>query len=147
MILHKLRPSGIQYFHCQEIYHPTGHFTILELHIPLIDESAQSKIRRLSDFEALKFRKGQSGIWFIFIFRKRGSTIFVTLILQIVRSGSRGQYNSKCSVTKHLIRFWRFLLFQHPTSPFIIFQSHGQEIGEFYVVQERRTTDVEAPKL
>ena len=34
-----------------------------------------------------------------------------------------------------------------PTSPFTILVPHDQEIGEFYVVQERRATDFEAPKL
>ena len=35
----------------------------------------------------------------------------------------------------------------HPTNPFTILVPHDQEIGEFYEVQERRTTDFEAPKL
>ena len=34
-----------------------------------------------------------------------------------------------------------------PTGPFTILQPHNQEISEFYVVQERRATDLEAPQL
>ena len=34
-----------------------------------------------------------------------------------------------------------------PTNPFTIWVLRDQEIGEFYVVQERRATDLEAPKL
>ena len=38
-----------------------------------------------------------------------------------------------------------FLFF--PTDPFIISKPLDQEIGEFYVVLERREKDFEAPKL
>ena len=34
-----------------------------------------------------------------------------------------------------------------PTGPFTILEPKDQEIGEFYEVQERRATDIEAPKL
>ena len=34
-----------------------------------------------------------------------------------------------------------------PTDPFTTLTLQDQEIGEVYVVQERRTTDFEAPKL
>ena len=34
-----------------------------------------------------------------------------------------------------------------PTRPFTILEPQDQDIGEFYVVQERRTTDFEASKL
>ena len=34
-----------------------------------------------------------------------------------------------------------------PTNPFTILEPQDQEIGELYVVQERRATDFEAPKL
>ena len=34
-----------------------------------------------------------------------------------------------------------------PTSPFTILEPQDQGIGEFYVVQKRRATDFEAPKL
>ena len=36
---------------------------------------------------------------------------------------------------------------ESPTNPFIILEPRDQEIGEFYVVEERRATDFEAPKL
>ena len=39
---------------------------------------------------------------------------------------------------------WYFHL---QTGPFTILQPQDQEIGEFYSVQERRSTDFEAPKL
>ena len=32
-----------------------------------------------------------------------------------------------------------------PTDPFTIFEPQAQEIGEYYVVQKRRTTDFDAP--
>ena len=35
----------------------------------------------------------------------------------------------------------------YPTDTFAISEPHDQEIGDFYVVQERRTTDFEAQKL
>ena len=35
----------------------------------------------------------------------------------------------------------------NPTNLFTILGPHDQEIGEYYVVQERRATDFEAPKL
>ena len=35
----------------------------------------------------------------------------------------------------------------HPTNPFTILEPQDQEISEFYVVQERHTTDFKAPKL
>ena len=35
----------------------------------------------------------------------------------------------------------------HPTGRFTILESRHQEIGYFYLVQERRATDFEAPKL
>ena len=35
----------------------------------------------------------------------------------------------------------------NPTNIFPILEPQDQEIGEFYVVQERRATDFEAPKL
>ena len=35
----------------------------------------------------------------------------------------------------------------YPTNSFTILEPEDQEIGEFYVVQERRATDFEAPKL
>ena len=35
----------------------------------------------------------------------------------------------------------------HSTGPFTILEPRDQGIGEFYVVQERRETDFEAPKL
>ena len=34
-----------------------------------------------------------------------------------------------------------------PDRHFTIIELHDQEIGNFFVVQERRTTDHEAPKL
>ena len=45
-----------------------------------------------------------------------------------------------------LPRFQVNLLF-HPTGPFTVFEPQDQEVGKFYVVQERRTTDFEASKL
>ena len=36
---------------------------------------------------------------------------------------------------------------QCPTDLFTILETRDQEIGEFYAVQERDTTDFEAPKL
>ena len=38
-------------------------------------------------------------------------------------------------------------VFHFPTNPFTILEPRDQEIGEFYLVQERRATDFEAPKL
>ena len=35
----------------------------------------------------------------------------------------------------------------YPTNPFTILEPLDQEIGEFYVVQERHATDLDAPKL
>ena len=35
----------------------------------------------------------------------------------------------------------------HPTDPFTILVPQDQEIGQFYVGQERYATDFEAPKL
>ena len=35
----------------------------------------------------------------------------------------------------------------NPTNPFTFLEPRNQEIGEIYVVQERRVTDFEAPKL
>ena len=35
----------------------------------------------------------------------------------------------------------------NPTNPFTILEPHDQEIDEFYLVQERRVTNFEAPKL
>ena len=34
-----------------------------------------------------------------------------------------------------------------PTGPFTILKPEDQERGEFYVVKERRATDLEAPEL
>ena len=34
-----------------------------------------------------------------------------------------------------------------PTNPFTMLEPQDQEIGEFYVLQERRATDFEASKL
>ena len=34
-----------------------------------------------------------------------------------------------------------------PTNPFIIFEPRDQNIGDFYVVLERRLTDLEATKF
>ena len=34
-----------------------------------------------------------------------------------------------------------------PTGPFTILEHRDQEMGKFYVVQQRRTTDFESPKL
>ena len=45
-----------------------------------------------------------------------------------------------------LCNFFSFLLY-FPTSPFTILEPQDQEIGEFYVIQERRATDFEASKL
>ena len=47
--------------------------------------------------------------------------------------------------------FFKFLLrtyiVANPTSPFTILEPRDQEIGEFYVAEERRATDFEAQKL
>ena len=39
------------------------------------------------------------------------------------------------------------LFFHSPTNTFTISEPQDQEISEFYVVQDRRATDSEAPKL
>ena len=36
---------------------------------------------------------------------------------------------------------------QYPADPFTILGLHDQKICEYYAVQERRTTELEAPKL
>ena len=36
---------------------------------------------------------------------------------------------------------------RNPTNPFTFLEPRDQEIDEFYLVQERRATDFEAPKL
>ena len=38
-------------------------------------------------------------------------------------------------------------LMKNPTDHFTIFEPHDQEIGDFFLVQERLTTDHEAPIL
>ena len=38
-------------------------------------------------------------------------------------------------------------LVSYPTHPFTILEPHDQEIGEFYVVEERCATEFEARKL
>ena len=40
-----------------------------------------------------------------------------------------------------------YLRNDRPTNPFTILEPQDQEIGEFYVVQERHMTDFKAPKL
>ena len=42
---------------------------------------------------------------------------------------------------------WTFFGLYNPTNPFTNLKPHNQEIGEFSVVQGRRTTDFEAPYL
>ena len=39
------------------------------------------------------------------------------------------------------------ILIVNPTGPFPILKPRDQEIGKFYVVQARRTTNFEAPEL
>ena len=36
---------------------------------------------------------------------------------------------------------------EYPTNPFTVLEPRDQEIDKFYLVQERRATDLEAPKL
>ena len=47
---------------------------------------------------------------------------------------------------KHLLEHTIFF-YHDPTNPFTILEHSDQEIGEFYVVQERRATDFEALKM
>ena len=39
------------------------------------------------------------------------------------------------------------ILTEYPTNPLTFLEPRDQEIGEFYVAQEHRATDIEAPKL
>ena len=52
--------------------------------------------------------------------------------------------SSKLNNVEYVIICWAN---NFPTVPFPILEPHDQEIGEFYVVQKRRVTDFEAPKL
>ena len=60
------------------------------------------------------------------IWEIRGSTDFQALKLRKGRSGYIRRY---------------------PTCPFIIQEPHDREISEIYEAQQRRTTDLEAPRL
>ena len=59
---------------------------------------------------------------------------------------SRSYQNFDTSTWKPLLSV-RNKCSAYPTNPFTIFYPRNQEIGEFKVVQERRATDFEAPKL
>ena len=98
--------------------HPTDLFTSLRLQNQSRDVFEVHKFSWSPDLEALKLGKGRSG-----------SSVIV--------------WDRLCITSV----FWAKFLWSYPTNPFSILEPQDQEIGEFYVVQERRATDLKAPKL